>query len=48
MFYRGRLDSLKYKSKNLLPRKKELVEATKLKINKGITIEEQHSSMGCL
>ena len=47
LFYRGRLDNLKYKSKNLLPRKKELVEAVKLKINKGKTVEEQYSSMGC-
>ena len=47
LFYRGRLDNLKYKSKSLVSRKKELVNAVKLKINKGKTVEEQYSSMGC-
>ena len=47
LFYRGRLDNLKYKSKNLLSREKNLVDAFKLKISKGLTVEKQYSSIGC-
>ncbi|MDC3023884.1 redoxin domain-containing protein, partial [Alphaproteobacteria bacterium] len=47
LFYRGRLDDLKYKSKSFLSRKKDLVNAVKLNIKKGLTIDNQNSSMGC-
>ncbi|MEC6997432.1 MAG: thioredoxin family protein [Pseudomonadota bacterium] len=47
LFYRGRLDNLKYKSKEKKIRKKELLQAFKLKIDKNETEVEQHSSMGC-
>jgi len=47
LFYRGRLDNLKYKSKEKKLRKKELLNAFKLKIDKNKTETEQHSSMGC-
>ena len=39
LFYRGRLDNLKYKSKDSLSRIKELVHACKLKNTKGLTLE---------
>ena len=47
LFYRGRLDNLKYKSKDSLSRIKELVNAYKLKNTKGLAVEKQYSSMGC-
>ena len=47
LFYRGRLDNLKYKSKSSLSRKKELVNAFNLKVFKGLTVNKQYSSMGC-
>ena len=47
LFYRGRLDNLKYKSKSSLSRKKDLVNAFKLKIVKDLTVDKQYSSMGC-
>ena len=47
LFYRGRLDNLKYKSKNNLLRNKELVNAVSLKVTNGSTINKQYSSMGC-
>ena len=47
LFYRGRLDNLKYQSKNQKLRKKELVCSFKLKINDNKTQDLQHSSMGC-
>ena len=47
LFYRGRLDNLRYQSKNQNLRKKELVHSFKLKINDNVTQALQHSSMGC-
>ena len=47
LFYRGRLDNLKFKSKNSISRITELVNACKLKSTKDITEKQQYSSMGC-
>ena len=47
LFYRGRLDNLKYQSKDDKLRKKDLVDAFKLKINNGAIVKNQISSMGC-
>ena len=47
LFYRGRLDNLKYQSKNEILRTKELVNSFKLRIKENTTATFQHSSMGC-
>ena len=47
LFYRGRLDNLKFQSKNEKFRKKELLNAFKLKIENNIIENTQYSSMGC-
>lgn len=47
LFYRGRLDNLKYQSKHKYKRKKELIEAYRLKINDNNIQSKQHASMGC-
>ena len=47
LFYRGRLDNLRYQSKNEISRKKELVNSFKEKIKGNILEEVQYSSMGC-
>jgi len=47
LFYRGRLDNLRYQSKNLLSRKKELLDAFNFKITTGNIIANQNSSIGC-
>ncbi len=47
LFYRGRLDNLRYQSKYKKLRKKELVNAFRLKIEKNIIESSQYASMGC-
>jgi len=47
LFYRGRLDNLKYQSKNEISRIKELVNSIKLKIKENMIETLQHSSIGC-
>ena len=47
LFYRGRLDDLKFGEANNKKRNKELVDAVIQKIEKNVIIKNQKNSMGC-
>ena len=47
LFYRGRLDNLKYKESNEKERCAELVYAFEKKINHNVVVKNQVNSMGC-
>ena len=46
LFYRGRLDNIRYKEK-VINRKSDLINACSKYLNDNITIKEQENSMGC-